>query len=127
MNKPFIVSTLLLFAIVASAQEAVERDAVVQLVAPGTGRAFCKWMNENGYADTRYADGERAADSEVLMELARTGDLDVYLPDIRSYGGITPWVNVMPKLAGMGVEASPHTWGQTKVSNRSEICVAEPK
>lgn len=75
------------------------------------GRAFRKWMNENGYADTRYADGEYAPDNKVLMELARTGDLDVYLPDIRGYGGVTPWVNVMPKLAGMGVKASPHTWG----------------
>ena len=75
------------------------------------GRAFRKWMNENGFKDTRYADGEYDADDDVLLELGRSGDLDVYLPDIRGYGGLTRWVNVMPKLAGMGVKASPHTWG----------------
>ena len=42
MNKPLIVSTLLLFAVVASAQETIKRDAVVQLASPKDGDTVLK-------------------------------------------------------------------------------------
>ena len=54
MNKPLIVSTLLLFAVVASAQATVERDAVVQLVSPKDGETVYmphphfRWQKKTG-------------------------------------------------------------------------------
>ena len=54
MNKPLIVSTLLMFAIVASAQQTVERDAVVQLVSPKDGETVYmphphfRWQKKTG-------------------------------------------------------------------------------
>ncbi|UFU03093.1 mandelate racemase [Ruania suaedae] len=57
------------------------------------------------------ADGEFEPDEEHMVELARSGLVDVMLMDVLSYG-LTPWRRLMPLLAELGVAASPHAWGQ---------------
>lgn len=74
------------------------------------GRALRRWMDANGFEKTRYADGEANPDHDVCMELARTGDLDTYLPDVAGLG-FTPWRRLMPRLRELGLPASPHAWG----------------
>ena len=59
---------------------------------------------------TLVVDGERDPDLSLLMELAREGLLDVLNMDIRGLG-FTRWRQWMPELEGIGVYASPHTWG----------------
>lgn len=80
------------------------------------GRLLRRWMNDNGFSDTLYADGEAKPDHDVLMELSRSGDLDAYLSDIVGYG-FTPWRKLMPKLKKMGTVASPHAWGSAVKTN----------
>ena len=74
------------------------------------GRQLRKWMNENGFKNTYYADGERQPNHEVCMTLARENNLDVYLPDINGYG-FSAWLELMPKLRSIHMLASPHAWG----------------
>ena len=74
------------------------------------GRKLKAWMMANGREDTYYADGERDPDHDVCMQLAREGNMDVYLSDIVGYG-FTPWRKLMPRLVEMGTLASPHAWG----------------
>ena len=74
------------------------------------GRLLRKWMNENGFKNTYYADGERQPNHSVCMTLAEENNLDVYLPDINGYG-FSAWLELMPKLRSMNTLASPHAWG----------------
>ncbi len=74
------------------------------------GRLLRKWMNENGFKNTYYADGERQPNHSVCMTLAEENNLDVYLPDINGYG-FSAWLELMPKLRSINMLASPHAWG----------------
>lgn len=60
---------------------------------------------------TLIADGEAHPDVPVLLELSKEGLLDVLLMDVVSYG-FTAWRQIMPSLREVGVQASPHAWGQ---------------
>ncbi len=66
-------------------------------------------LREAGSA-TLIAEGESDPDLELLLEIARRGDLDVLLMDVVSFG-LTSWRSVMPGIAELGVHASPHAWG----------------
>lgn len=68
------------------------------------------WMNENGFSDTLYADGEFKPDHDQCMALAKEGILNVYLNDIYGHG-FTNWRGLMPELKEMDTWASPHAWG----------------
>ncbi len=56
------------------------------------------------------ADGEYEPDERHVLRLAREKLLDVALMDVLGYG-ITAWRRVMPALAAVGAQASPHAWG----------------
>jgi D-galactarolactone cycloisomerase len=61
--------------------------------------------------NTLIADGEGSESEDGwLLELASSGLIDVIQFDVVQYG-LTAWRRVMPKLAQLGVRASPHTWG----------------
>lgn len=60
---------------------------------------------------TLVADGETAPDVESLLPVAAAGHLDVLLMDVMSYG-VTAWRALMPRVAEIGVVASPHAWGR---------------
>ena len=74
------------------------------------GRKLKAWLMASGREGTYYADGERDPDHQVCMQLAREGNLDVYLSDIVGYG-FTPWRKLMPLLKQQNTLASPHAWG----------------
>ena len=59
---------------------------------------------------TLVADGEADPDVAFLLELAGEGLVDVLLMDIVSFG-LTAWRRLMPELRNLGVQASPHAWG----------------
>lgn len=59
---------------------------------------------------TLIADGELDPDVPFLLDLAREGLLDVLIMDIVSYG-LTPWRALMPEVREIGVQISPHAWG----------------
>ena len=59
---------------------------------------------------TLIAEGETDPELEALLEIAGRGDLDVLLMDVVSFG-LTSWRAVMPRIAELGVQASPHAWG----------------
>ena len=60
--------------------------------------------------DTLVADGERAPDVPMLLELAREGLIQVLLMDIDGFG-FTPWRRGMPLIKEAGAWAAPHAWG----------------
>ncbi|HEX3815165.1 MAG TPA: enolase C-terminal domain-like protein [Mycobacteriales bacterium] len=70
-------------------------------------RAF---RRESGSA-TLVADGEAHPDVASLLALAADGLIDVLLMDVVSYG-LTAWRKIMPALREVGVQASPHAWGE---------------
>ena len=55
-------------------------------------------------------DDDRASTERRVLELAAKGLVDVVLFDVMDYG-ITAWRRLMPRLAELGVQASPHAWG----------------
>ncbi len=59
---------------------------------------------------TLIADGELDPDVPFLLDLAREGLLDVLIMDIVSYG-LTAWRALMPEVREIGVQTSPHAWG----------------
>lgn len=67
-------------------------------------------LRESG-SRTLVADGEADPDEAQLLDLARSGLVDVLLMDVCSYG-LTAWRRVMPRLTELGVAASPHAWGK---------------
>ncbi|WP_159618956.1 enolase C-terminal domain-like protein [Ruania rhizosphaerae] len=68
------------------------------------------YLRESG-SRVLIADGEWQPEEDSLLELARSGLIDVLLMDVLTFG-LTAWRRVMPQLAQMGVAASPHAWGQ---------------
>ena len=56
------------------------------------------------------AGDDQASVERRILELAAKGLVDVVLFDVMDYG-ITPWRRLMPRLADLGVQASPHAWG----------------
>ena len=59
---------------------------------------------------TLIADGELDPDVPFLLDLAREGLLDVLIMDIVSYG-LTAWRALIPEVREIGVQISPHAWG----------------
>ncbi len=74
------------------------------------GKKLRQWMDQNGFKDTLYADGEANPDHDLCMRMGKEGIMNAYLPDIRSYG-ITWWRNLMPQLKEYNMLASPHAFG----------------
>ena len=74
------------------------------------GQLLRKWMDNNGFSKTLYADGEANPDHDLCLEMARKDILDVYLPDVHGYG-FTNWIKLMPELTKRKCLASPHAWG----------------
>lgn len=74
------------------------------------GKKLRQWMDQNGFKDTLYADGEANTDHDLCMRMGKEGIMNAYLPDIRSYG-ITWWRNLMPQLKEYNMLASPHAFG----------------
>jgi len=74
------------------------------------GKKLRQWMDRNGFEKTLYADGEADTDHELCLKMGKEGIMDVYLPDIRSFG-FTRWRNIMPQLKKQKMWASPHAWG----------------
>jgi L-alanine-DL-glutamate epimerase-like enolase superfamily enzyme len=80
------------------------------------GKELRKWMNQNGFKKTYYADGERNPDFDVCLELGKNQHMDVFLPDTYSYG-FTKWIRLMPELQKVKMLASPHAWGNRLKTN----------
>lgn len=74
------------------------------------GKKLRQWMDQNGFKNTLYADGEYNSDHELCMKMGKEGIMNAYLPDIRSHG-FTWWRNLMPQLAAYNMLASPHAFG----------------
>jgi D-galactarolactone cycloisomerase len=74
------------------------------------GKKLRKWMDQNGFKDTLYADGEYKTNHDLCMKMGKEGIMNAYLPDIRSRG-FTWWRNLIPQLKEYNMAASPHTWG----------------
>jgi D-galactarolactone cycloisomerase len=74
------------------------------------GKKLRLWMDQNGFEDTLYADGEYKPDHELCMKMGKEGIMNAYLPDIRSFG-FTRWRNLMPQLKEYNMWASPHSFG----------------
>lgn len=74
------------------------------------GKKLRQWMDQNGFKDTLYADGEYDPDHELCMKMGKEGIMNAYLPDIRSHG-FTWWRNLMPQLKEYNMLASPHAFG----------------
>ena len=78
-----------------------------------TGRKLRKWMNENGYDKTLYADGEwisAEAKEDIALDMVDARLVNTYLNDIHVYG-LTNWMKVMPRLKKVNAGGSPHAWG----------------
>jgi len=74
------------------------------------GKKLRLWMDQNGFKDTLYADGEFKPDHDLCMKMGQEGIMNAYLPDIRSFG-FTRWRNLMPQLKEYKMLASPHSFG----------------
>ena len=74
------------------------------------GKKLRQWMDQNGFKDTLYADGEANTDHDLCMRMGKEGIMNAYLPDIRSFG-FTRWQNLMPQLMEYNMLASPHAFG----------------
>ncbi|SFG65456.1 L-alanine-DL-glutamate epimerase [Actinopolymorpha cephalotaxi] len=57
------------------------------------------------------ADGEHEPDVPLLLDLAAEGLVDVLLMDVVSFG-FTAWRALWPRVRSLGVQISPHAWGQ---------------
>lgn len=80
------------------------------------GRALRNWMNENGFKNTYYVDGEANPNHEVCLQLGKEKMMDMFLPDI--YGlGFTKWIELQKKLKEINMLASPHAWGNRLKTN----------
>lgn len=55
-------------------------------------------------------DGEFQPKRELCMKLGKEGLLDAYCEDVLD-NGFTTWIELLPKLKAMGMQASPHAWG----------------
>lgn len=59
---------------------------------------------------TLLADGENTPDIPFLIKLAGKGSVDVFLPDIVSYG-FTEWRKLLGRMKKTKILCSPHAWG----------------
>jgi len=73
-------------------------------------RKLRDWMKAN-QVKTLLADGEYEPDQTLLLDLAQQKLIDVHISDIMGYG-FTPWRKLMPQLQRMGIQASPHAFGE---------------
>lgn len=80
------------------------------------GRQLRQWMDQNGFKDTLYADGEAKPDHELCIKMGEQGIMNAYLPDIRSFG-LTRWRRLMPRLKQHKMWASPHAFGSRLKTN----------
>lgn len=71
-------------------------------------RTLKVWKLQNA-PEMLITDGEFKPDNDEMMSLAEKGLLDVFLQDIIGYG-FTNWIELLPKLTELGVQASPHCW-----------------
>lgn len=62
------------------------------------------------------AEGEHDPDQKLLRELETQKLIDVHITDIMGYG-FTPWRKLMPELQRMGIQASPHAFGEVLKTN----------
>ncbi|RIV19844.1 mandelate racemase/muconate lactonizing protein [Fibrisoma montanum] len=62
------------------------------------------------------ADGEYNPDQTLLRDLCEQKLIDVHITDIMGYG-FTPWRKLMPDLIKMGIQASPHAFGEVLKTN----------
>jgi len=74
------------------------------------GKKLRHWMDNNGFKDTLYADGEYKPDHDLCMKMGKEGIMNAYLPDIRSFG-FTRWRHLMPQLKENNMLTSPHAFG----------------
>tara|TARA_B100000963_G_scaffold288645_1_gene257925 strand:+ start:60 stop:1247 length:1188 start_codon:yes stop_codon:yes gene_type:complete len=74
------------------------------------GKILRKWMNENGFKNTLYADGEANINHDLCMKMGKEDIMNVYLADIRSFG-FTRWRQLMGELKSYKMLASPHAFG----------------
>lgn len=74
------------------------------------GVALRQWMNENGFGETLYADGEHNPDFDICLSLGKKKALDLFIPDTFDYG-FSRWIQMMPYLKEIGMRTSPHAWG----------------
>jgi L-alanine-DL-glutamate epimerase-like enolase superfamily enzyme len=80
------------------------------------GRALRNWMDENGFKNTYYVDGEDNPNHEVCLQLGQEQMMDIFLPDI--YGlGFTRWIHLQKRLKEIKMLASPHAWGNRLKTN----------
>ena len=63
------------------------------------GRKLHNWMDANGFAKIRYADGEwiRLDWKDIARRMADAGILNTRMNDIHTYG-MTNWIRVVPRL-----------------------------
>lgn len=73
-------------------------------------RKLRDWLTANKIK-TLLADGEYDPDQKLLRELETQKLIDVHITDIMGYG-FTPWRKIMPELQKMGIQASPHAFGE---------------
>ena len=77
-----------------------------------------EWIRNN-MPSLLVADGEFDPQVEELDKLMKAGYVHVYCEDTNQVGystaegqfAFTKWIERMPKLKEMGVQASPHAWG----------------
>jgi L-alanine-DL-glutamate epimerase-like enolase superfamily enzyme len=74
------------------------------------GKKLRKWMDENGFKNTLYADGEANRNHELCLRMGKEEIMNVYLADIRSLG-FSRWRRVMGELKSYKMLASPHAFG----------------
>ena len=74
------------------------------------GKKLRKWMDENGFKNTLYADGEANRDHQLCLRMGIEDIMNVYLADIRSFG-FSRWRKLMGELKSYGMLASPHAFG----------------
>ena len=78
-------------------------------------RKLRDWLMAN-HVKTLLADGEYAPDQKLLHELETQKLIDVHITDLMGYG-FTPWRKLMPELQKMGIQASPHAFGEVFKTN----------
>ena len=78
-------------------------------------RKLREWMAANK-VKTLLADGEYDPDQKLLRELETQKLIDVHITDIMGYG-FTPWRKLMPELQKMGIQSSPHAFGEVLKTN----------
>ena len=74
------------------------------------GKKLRKWMDQNGFKSTLYADGEANPNHELCLRMGKEEIMNAFLPDIRGFG-FTRWRHLMDDLKNYKMLASPHAFG----------------